>query len=82
MGLPFQISRTRVKDSAAYVVSQINNRRMLALNNNGAPRVKFKGVWPDFNRECSLASMNNPRAKSRCTSSPHQAIHSPLYIGQ
>jgi hypothetical protein len=69
MGLPFNISKSRVKDLARYVISQINIRRTLALNDNVAPRVKFTGVGPDFYKECSLAfgdyvEAYNPRAES------------------
>jgi len=57
-GLPYKISKNRIKDLATYVVSRINLKQTQALNDNLAPRVKFTGVQPDFNKEYGLSFGN------------------------
>jgi hypothetical protein len=42
-GLPFRLSRDRLKDLATYAVSQINLKRTMSLTDNVCPRVKFTG---------------------------------------
>ncbi len=40
-GLPYRLSKARVKDLATYVVSRLNVCRTTALADNVCPRVKF-----------------------------------------
>jgi hypothetical protein len=70
MWLPFNIPKARIKDLATYAIIQINIRQTSALNDNVAPKVKFTGVKPDFNKECGLAfgyyvEAYSPKAESR-----------------
>ncbi len=69
-GLPYQLSRARIKDLATYAVSRLNIRKTAALTDNVCPRVKFTGVKVDFKKEFGLAfgdyvGAYNPRAENR-----------------
>jgi len=45
-----------VKDLVAYVVSRLNIRRTMALNENVCPRILFTGVPVDYKKELQVAS--------------------------
>jgi hypothetical protein len=69
-GLPYKLSRDRVKDLVAYAVSRTNIKGTEGLISSESPRVRFTGVKPDFRTEFGLAfgdyvEAYNPRAAGR-----------------
>jgi len=69
-GLPYSLSRDRVKDLVTYAVSRTNVKSMSSLNHGECPRVRFTGMKPDYKSKFGLAFGDyvedyNPRAQQR-----------------
>lgn len=54
-GLPYKLSKDRMKDLATYAVNRTNLKSTEGLISNESPRVRFTGVKPDFKTEFGLA---------------------------
>ena len=55
-GLPYKLSKDRMKDLATYAVNRTNLKSTEGLTiSNESPRVRFTGVKPDFKTEFGLA---------------------------
>jgi len=69
-GLPYKLSRDRVKDLATYAVNRMNLKSTEGLISNESPRVRFTGVKPEFNAEFGVSfgdyvEAYNPRAEAK-----------------
>jgi hypothetical protein len=61
-GLPYKLSRERIKNLVNYAVSRTNLKRTQGLIATESPRVRFTGMKPDYKSEFGLSFGDNVEA--------------------